>query len=103
METAQKSDQAEYFPVKKVAPGISYLHRTVLNEDIDKFSYSPKDFLRFAVHYGRFSLHAGRSFGTQYRELHNGLARTLWVLGLPIGMGLYLKDQAKVKKQAGKS
>ena len=62
-----------------------------------------QDFLRFAVHYGRFSLHAGRSFGTQYRELHNGLARTLWVLGLPIGMGLYLKDQAKVKKQAGKS
>ncbi|WP_053764832.1 glycosyltransferase family 2 protein [Leptospirillum ferriphilum] len=103
METAQKSDQAAYFPVKKVAPGISYLHRTVLNEDIDKFSYSPKDFLRFAVHYGRFSLHAGRSFGTQYRELNNGLARTLWFLGLPLGMGLYIKDQSKVRKQAQKS
>lgn len=51
-EPANKSDQAPHFPAKKVAPGISYLHRNVLNEDIDKFRYSPKDFLRFAIHYG---------------------------------------------------
>lgn len=98
-EPAQKSDQAAHFPVKKVAPGITYLHRSVLNEDIDKFTYSPKDFLRFAVHYGRFSLHAGRSIGTQYRDLKNTLAKLLWVLGLPLGMGLYLKDQVNVRKQ----
>lgn len=98
-EPAQKSDQAAHFPVKKVAPGIFYLHRSVLNEDIDKFRYSPKDFLRFAVHYSRFSFHAGRSLGIQYRELTNGLAKSLWFLGLPLGIGLYLRDQSRVRKQ----
>lgn len=98
-EPAQKSDQAAHFPVKKVAPGIFYLHRSVLNEDIDKFRYSPKDFLRFAVHYSRFSFHAGRSLGIQYRELTNRLAKSLWFLGLPLGIGLYLRDQSRVRKQ----
>ena len=98
-EPAQKSDQAAHFPVKKVAPGIFYLHRSVLNEDIDKFRYSPKDFLRFAIHYSRFSFHAGRSLGIQYRDLSNTLAKLLWFLGLPLGIGLYMRDQSRVRRE----
>lgn len=94
-EPAHKSDQAAHFSAKKVAPGITYLHRSVLNGHIDRFQQSPLEFLRFAIHYSRFSFHTGRSVNVQYRELTNNLATFLWAIGLPIGVGLYLKDLAK--------
>lgn len=97
-EPAQTSDQAGHFPIKKVAPGIFYLHRLVLNENIDRFNYSPKNFLRFAVHYSRFSFHAGRSISVQKQDLTNPLAAFLWLLGLPLGIGLYLRDELKISR-----
>ena len=102
-EPAQKSDQAAHFPIKKVAYGVFYLHRSVLNEDMDKFKYSPKDFLRFAIHYSRFSLHSGRSFSVQFKDLKNTLGKVLWFVGLPIGIGLFIRDQSRMRKEEKRS
>jgi len=55
----------------------------VLNEDLDWFRYDPVAFLKNAVHYGRFSLLAGRGLREQREALNPGLARTLWALALP--------------------
>jgi glycosyltransferase involved in cell wall biosynthesis len=99
-EPAQTSDQAAHFPAEKVATGIYTLHGSVLNKDISKIWYSPKDFLRFAVHYSRFSFHAGRNVPTQFQYLENPLASLLWLMGLPLGYGLFRRDIHRRKSRS---
>ena len=92
------SDRAEYFPVKKVAYGISFMHRMVLNQNIDTVWFSPKNYLRFAVHYCRFSYHCEKGFVEQYKELKNPIAHLLWGLGFPLGYFLFLRDKLRQPK-----
>lgn len=57
----------------------------VLDEQIGWFRHAPATFLRAAVHYVRFSLHAGRGFGEQRRSLKRPAARLLWMAAIPAG------------------
>lgn len=79
-------------PPSKHAAGLALWHQFVLNRNISWFRYAPGDFFRSAVHYARFSLHAGRGALAQGKQLDNALAKLLWATMSPIGFVLYWKD-----------
>ena len=60
-----------------VAGRMQHLH--ALNEELDFFRYSPREFLRSAVHYARFSWHQGIGVRQQCRDLRGAIARLLWL------------------------
>jgi glycosyltransferase involved in cell wall biosynthesis len=77
----------------KHAAGHALWHRSILNHNIDWFWYAPKQFLRSAVHYSRFSFHKGTSIRDQVRQLTNPRARLLWAAAMPVGFVVYLRDR----------
>jgi glycosyltransferase involved in cell wall biosynthesis len=77
----------------KHAKGNALMHRCILNHNIDWFWYAPHEFLRSAVHYSRFSFHAGQRLVDQVKNLDNALARVLWAVMLPVGLCVYLRDR----------
>lgn len=76
----------------RYAAGQAYWHRYRLNEEIDWFSRAPCEFLRSALHYGRFSFHAGTTVSGQFANLKNVTARLLWLAMLPAAVLVFLKD-----------
>lgn len=88
-ETEQLSSISDPF---KHAKGHAYWHQWVLNEEIAYFWKAPMVFLRSGVHYSRFSLMSRLGFYSQYCGLNNLLAKLLWVISLPVGLVVYLRD-----------
>lgn len=76
----------------RYAAGQAYWHLFRLNEEIEWFSRAPFEFLRSALHYGRFSLHAGTSVSGQLKNLKNNRARLLWLAMLPAAVLVFLRD-----------
>jgi glycosyltransferase involved in cell wall biosynthesis len=74
------------------AAGHAYWHRVKLNTEIHWFQHAPLEFLRSAVHYGRFSFHNGVGFRQQLRQLDNLLAKGLWLMALPVASMIFSKD-----------
>jgi len=77
------------------AAGYVLWHGTVLNDQMDWFYHAPKEFLRSALHYTRFSFHAGEGLTRQVKRLNNPAARILWAISLPAGLLLYLRDRIR--------
>jgi len=77
------------------AEGNLRANRAMLRDELDWFRYAPDRFVRAAVHYVRFGLHAGRAVGDLRRELPAGLARWLFVVALPVGWAAYLRDRGR--------
>ncbi len=75
------------------AKGLVFWHQSRLNNEINWFFHDPREFFRSAVHYGRFSLHAGIGARVQFRMLENNLARGLWFLMFPLALVLFIKDK----------
>jgi glycosyltransferase involved in cell wall biosynthesis len=89
-----RKDQATYDrPISQIAVGSTLVHLDILNNDIDWFKYSPKEFFRSATHYTRFSLHSGIRFLDQLKKLNNGLAIFLWLIMTPVGFLVFIKDR----------
>jgi glycosyltransferase involved in cell wall biosynthesis len=86
----------------KDAPGWVLWHQGRLNEEIGWFIYSPWTFFRSAVHYTRFSFHAGIGMFNQLRRLHT-LPGVIWLIFSPIGFIVFLRDKImyKCKPHAG--
>lgn len=82
---------------RKHAVGGRIENLTALNEEISWFRYAPEQFLRSAANYSRFSFHTGSSVLTQLGSLDNALARGLWIMVLPLGFFLYLRDMLRRK------
>ncbi len=80
------------------AKGMMLWHQSILNNDIGWFRYAPEEFLRSALHYSRFALHSGRGIAEQRRKLTSSLAKALWLLTLPLGGLLYLRDRARLRR-----
>ncbi|MFW6286969.1 MAG: hypothetical protein ACOC29_03410, partial [Candidatus Sumerlaeota bacterium] len=53
---------------------------------------NPLECLRGAVHYIRFSLHAGKGILEQWKDLSRWGARFFYLAALPLGGSVYLKD-----------
>ncbi len=68
-------------------------HLTALNETLDYFGYSPGQFFRSAVHYGRFSFHSGVPLRRQWADLRGFSARLLWAAFLPVAWAVYLRER----------
>lgn len=75
--------------------GVRLNHKNILNTAIEYFRFSPLSFLRSSVHYSRFSFHCGTPAIEQFKNLNNLLARVLWLVGLPAGYLVYLKDKLR--------
>jgi len=66
---------------------------TILNDHMDFFIYAPLTFFRLTVHYTRFSFHCKIDFFNQWNALHTSLGQFLWLIMLPVGTLVYLKDK----------
>jgi glycosyltransferase involved in cell wall biosynthesis len=77
----------------KNAVGGRLQHCDALNNDIKWFRFAPLRFALSALHYSRFSFHTDVSIHTQLNSLSNYVAKTLWLLMLPMGFIIYLKDK----------
>ncbi|MDA8387640.1 MAG: glycosyltransferase family 2 protein [Nitrospiraceae bacterium] len=74
------------------AVSLALWHCSVLNDHLDWFRHAPVRFLMSAIHYVRFSFHAGLDIPGQIDKLKRPLARLLYVFGLPMGWLAYKKD-----------
>lgn len=77
----------------KNAVGGRLQHCDTLNNDIKWFTNAPIRFLLSALHYSRFSFHTGKKLYAQSETLNNNIAKILWLLMLPAGYLVYLKDK----------
>lgn len=91
----QLTMQVKQNPAKH-ALGRRFYHKENLNKCIDWIIYDPVDFLKSAVNYVRFSLHERIGFGKQWHELINWKAKFLYVISLPVGCLMYLRDKRRV-------
>lgn len=82
----------EQHPEKNAAGGVLQ-HCDVLNNDFKWFRFSPLAFALSAIHYSRFSFHAGINLHTQFASLTNYTAKTLWVVMFPVGFFVYMNDK----------
>ena len=78
---------------RKIAPAFALYYRKVLNEQGCYFSIAPLLLVRAAAHYVRFSMHQGNSFVRQWRQLYNGRACAIYLLGTAPGTLVYLRDK----------
>jgi glycosyltransferase involved in cell wall biosynthesis len=78
----------------KYAPELAYSSKETLNYEMAYFWKSPLTFVRQAVHYVRFSLHAHEGL---YRGLEPVLGRILVSLCLPIGALVFVKDRMQYR------
>jgi glycosyltransferase involved in cell wall biosynthesis len=71
-------------------------HQTILNEQIRWFRYSPWTFFQSAVHYSRFSFHAGIGILNQSARLYF-VPSLLWFLFFPVGFIVFLRDKSRLR------
>jgi glycosyltransferase involved in cell wall biosynthesis len=72
-------------------------HQEVLNKELSFFSIAPKKISMSAIHFSRFSFHANHNIRTQFNRLKTLGGKSLWLIFLPIGGLVYLKDRAKIR------
>jgi hypothetical protein len=77
---------------RKVAIGAQINHLDILNDYTEWFRFDPFSFLRSAVHYSRFSFHLGNKISQQISNIKTSIGKILWLITLPVGYLVYLKD-----------
>ncbi len=77
------------------AQGHAFWHGMVLNEIIT-FRQSPWEFVRSAVHYARFSLHAGKKRGL-FSRIESPFAKLVVLVCLPVGFAVFLLDRIRAR------
>jgi glycosyltransferase involved in cell wall biosynthesis len=75
------------------ARALAFGHRARLDRELDWFARAPLTFLRFAVHYVRFSLHAGWGPWEAVCRLETTGARLLALLVWPVGVAACVRDR----------
>lgn len=74
-------------------PGNRLLHLAFLNYTMRLFWKKPRVFFANAVYFVKLSFHLGIGISSQYKEISNFSGRMLWLLSLPLGYMLYLKEK----------
>ncbi len=77
---------------RKDAIGAQLNHLDILNDYTEWFRFDPLSFLRSAVHYSRFSFHLGNKISQQIANIKTPIGTILWLIALPFGYLVYLKD-----------
>jgi len=79
----------------KNADGHRRMFGMVLNLEAGYVTTAPLKLLRVAVQFTRFSLHCHAGVMQQWKSLRPVLPRLLWLIGLPLGCALYLRDRLR--------
>lgn len=79
----------------RYAWGSMIQHRIVIDEHLEYFRKAPLTFLVAAIHYVRFSRHAGLGAAAQRRALVHRGARCLWWIAAPAGLAAAALDRAR--------
>ncbi len=95
LTNSTSSQKSWNYIIKKSAHAHRLLSQEVLNKELDYFKYMPVSFFKAAVNFTRFSLHANTSLLAQLNLLNNLEAKLLWLLCLPLGVLVFLKDTLK--------
>ncbi len=77
------------------AAGHSLMFKMVLDLESGWFFIAPLRLLRAATQYSRFAWLSGVGLMRQFRELKSAGGRLLWLLTLPSGWGMWLRDCAQ--------
>lgn len=86
------SDQVTKMRFTRNPLGAHLWAKSILEIEIDYFWYNPFPFLKAAANYSRSSLYLKKRFWRQYVDLKSNLGRLLWVLMLPLGVLLWVRD-----------
>lgn len=76
-------------------PGAIYWNTYNLNNNIDYFKYSPFSFYKNAISLVKFLLCENQSIFKYIFKLNNTLSKLLFILSIPLGFILYLKEKIK--------
>lgn len=76
----------------------AFWHQGKINDELHWFKSDPVAFLRSGCHYSRFSFHSGHDPALQFRQMIGWKSRTLWLVTLPFGIGLYCRDLWKIRR-----
>jgi hypothetical protein len=71
------------------------MFKMVLDLESGWFFTAPLRLFRAAVQYSRFAWLSGTGAMKQFKELHSAGGRLLWLLALPGGWSLWLRDCAQ--------
>lgn len=83
------------------ARGLVVRDWSLLHHDLHWFRVAPLRFVGAATNYIRYSLHARSGLGEALRRLDPPAARTLAVVTLPLGLGVYLRDRVRARRWSG--
>jgi hypothetical protein len=81
------------------AAGMALWHGGILDTELRFFHHAPLALAKSAIHYARFSLHAGVGLRKQPGGLTSPAARLLWACAAPLGVATYLMDQRATRGQ----
>ncbi len=66
----------------------------VIDDHLRYFRYAPLKYYLKAAKYSRSALWAGEGFGKQVGLLKRPVAKLLWLVALPVGVGVYLLERS---------
>jgi glycosyltransferase involved in cell wall biosynthesis len=93
-DCSANSDQLTKQPNPAVhAKAMAIWHCSILNDEIIWLRYAPKEFIRSAVHFARFSFHARKGLSSQFAALAHWRQKLLWFIGLPVGLVVYMVEK----------
>lgn len=81
--------------VRKNPLGFNLMCKSILEKDIDYFKFAPLFFVRYAINYSRSSFNLNTDIQQQFRNLNSAFGRLLWLMTMPLGYILWLKDRKK--------
>ena len=86
----------------RAVPGRRLQNLQSLNNDLRWARYVPVEFLRTAGNYARTSFHCGVGVAEQWKALQPAFAKVLWLLMLPAGYAMFLRDRYRMRiREAG--
>ena len=80
---------------KENYPGNQLYHLAFLNYTMRLFWSVPKIFFANAVYYVKLSFHLGQGVGRQFKNIQTFSGRLVWLVSLPVGYVMYLKNKKK--------
>ncbi len=98
-----RSDQLSRMSPWRYAAGMAFTQKSVLDHSLRFLPRAPLQFLRLAVHFDRFSLHAGLPIHKEIGGLEHAAARALCWSVLPAAYAMYAVDKRRMTRDTAAS
>ena len=95
-----RTDQLSRMSAWRYPAGMAFMQRCMLDHSWRLFWRAPAQFLRIAVHFDRFSLHAGLPVGREIGALEHSRARALCWCALPVACAVVTVDRCRGRADA---